>query len=242
MEDKKTRIYFDSITPHYDPNKIISILNFIKSHANKDSSLVDLGCGDGAILQLIKQQTEIVNLYGLDISETYINKVCQTIGCKTILGSILEEGFVSNNLNRFDFAILVSVLHHLIGKNRVDSQEFALKALENSIKIIKPGGYLIIFEPAHEPKIIMDIIFYIKKFFSVFYEGRIEVFQKWFNLGNPIVSYYTPYQLNKMVASLSEAQLIEKNIEAYKTLGIIIKMTALSYTLQKHFSFIFRYE
>jgi len=192
MHDAKIHDYFDNFTPYYNPKRFNFALDYLNNVANEKQILLDIGCGDGATLYLIREKTPLKKIAGLDISRSYLEKAKELTGCDTIHGSILNEKELQNHWGRFDYCVLGSVLHHLIGNNRKKSFIYAQTALQNAAQLLKPGGNLIVFEPTHGPSIVMALIFWIKKIVGGFVDRRVELSARWANIGQPVVSYYTP--------------------------------------------------
>ena len=136
----------------------------------------------------------------------------------------------------YDYCTLGAVLHHLIGKNRKVSATYAAQCLKNSMALLKPGGYLIIFEPTHSPAFLMTIVFYLKKIVGHFADKRVELFAKWINFGHPVVSYYTVEQVLQMVDNLQDTDTVEKVIVDKKRKGYIIKRVGLGLIIRKAYS------
>lgn len=228
-----TRDYFDRYTPGYDPKRLQFALRFIKANAQPDARVIDIGCGNGVTLALIKEHTDITDLTGLDVSAEYLKLVREKLGCQTILGSMMDGGIVASGEGSYDYCFLSAVLHHVIGRNRRESFQAAEICLHNAYKLLKPGGHLIIFEPCYGPSLVMDAVFSLKKFFSRFTENRLEIMQKWINLGHPVVSYYTPAQLDEMVAKLPGVKVILQGVIDSHRLGLLILRTARGIILRK---------
>jgi SAM-dependent methyltransferase len=234
MNDKQTLDYFDQFTPHYDPKRFSFALKYLQENSNSNQSLIDIGCGDGATLYLIKENTHLKEkLFGLDISNNYLSKAKKLVGCQIIEGSILDSSLVDKYAGCFDFCTLGAVIHHLIGDSRKQSFEFASQCLSNSIKLLKPNGCLIIFEPTHSPSYMMDIIFWIKKIFGRLSNERLELFSKWANFGQPVVSYYTPSQLLSFLDKVPNAKIVDQVIIDQKRMGFIIQRVGLGVIIKK---------
>lgn len=238
MIDKRTLEYFNSFTPHFRPERFDFAISFINEHSTDTDRLIDVGCGDGATLWFLMQKTPVRFLSGLDISENYLKRANDLIGCETILGSILDRDLVQNLANTYNFCVLGAVLHHLIDKNRKKSFKAAQSCLRNSVSLVKPGGYLLIFEPTHSPAFIMTIVFYVKKFFAMFSKQRLEIISKWANLGHPVVSYYTAQQVDQMVENLYNTTIVKKVKVDERRLGLIIKRVGVGIIIQKKASYV----
>jgi SAM-dependent methyltransferase len=230
--DRATQQYFDAFTPNFLPERFHFALDFLRANATEESALIDIGCGDGATLWMIKNQANMRNLTGLDISENYLRKAAQSVGCQTIHGSILNDAVVARHAGSFDFCVLGAVLHHLIGSSRRKSRAAAAKCLRNAVTLLKPGGYVLIFEPTHGPAPLMTAVFYLKKLVGGLFPRRIELFRTWANFGQPVVSYYTAAQLDRMVADLPSARVVERRLVDSSRMGLVIQRQGVGLIVQ----------
>jgi len=91
-------------------------------------SVLDVGCGNGRLLELFKDRK--VNYLGIDSSKELIGFAKKRFpGYKFIEGNILDLG-EAKEIN-FDYAFSIAVLHHLPGEElRVQ----ALRQLKNKVK------------------------------------------------------------------------------------------------------------
>lgn len=233
-DDKQTYDYFNNYTPHYEPERFVFAYDYLNDVVEDGQILLDIGCGDGATLNMIKARTPLQNLCGLDISENYVEKTKQNVGCDAIVGNILDDHFIAKYKGTYDYCTLGSVLHHLIGKNRRESTGLARKCLVNAIDLLKPGGSLMVFEPAHSPLLLMDLIFWIKKVFGNFTNERIEMTRPWMNFGQPVVSYYTPKQLRSFIDSIRGATIFSIAEVDVIRMGVIIKRERLGIIVKKN--------
>ncbi len=221
-EDQTTLDYFDNFTPHYNPERFQFAIDYLNENFREGQNLLDIGCGDGATLYLLKQKTPITSLCGIDISANYLRKAEEKIACTTIEGSILDDELVAQYAGQFDYCTLGAVIHHLIGNSRKESIAFAKQCLRNSIQLLKPGGALLIFEPTYGPSSLMTGAFWIKKLFSRLSNRRVELLRSWANLGQPIVSYYTSAQLTQMAKETANTSIIKDDVlDNYQFLGVI---------------------
>ena len=232
-EDGKTLDYFDRFTPHYNPARFQFAIDFLKANGTASQRLLDIGCGDGATLYLLEQNTPVRGLCGLDISANYLRKAEQLVGCQTIEGSILDDALVGKHAGQFDYCTLGAVIHHLIGKDRRESFQFAEQCMRNSFRLLKPGGALLIFEPTYRPAWLMSVAFWIKKIVTRFSDNRVEIMRKWANLGQPIVSYYTDRQITDLARSLPEADVLQNDVLDRLRLCGVIQRKGLGLIIRK---------
>jgi SAM-dependent methyltransferase len=209
--DQKTQEYFNAHLTEYPLERMKFALSTIIKYARPDSSLVDIGCGTGNVLEWVKDSTPIQILAGIDNSSNYLMKTCERVQCRTYQGSILDREFINGISERYDFALLGAVLHHLIGRTRRQSRNLAMEAIRNSLYLLKPGGILLIVEPVFYSSFVIDIIFYVKKFLSLISTKRFEL-RHGYNIGAPVVSYFTNEQLVGMINTLDDAALLDMEI------------------------------
>jgi SAM-dependent methyltransferase len=208
MEDIPTVAYFDSYTPEYSTDGLDQVAAAINRYGTPDCTLVDIGCGTGKSLAFLKSQTRLKRLIGIDVSSNSLAKAKERSDCDALQGSILDANFVDCIVQRFDFALLAAVLHHLIGRTRTESRKLALQALTNSLRLLKSGGILIVVEPTYYPSFTMDIVFWIKKAVTTVTSNRVAIGSYWNNIGAPVVSYYTTEELQRMIREAGDTEII----------------------------------
>jgi SAM-dependent methyltransferase len=207
--DAGTEAYFDTRTPEYDPARFAPAAEWIRRLGSADSSLLDVGCGNGNVLQYLRAAAGLRRLAGVDVSARCLDQARQRAGCETHLGSILDADLVRRLEGRYDFVVLGAVLHHLVGATRRASRARARVALSHAVSLLRPGGHLLVVEPVFYPPWMMDVVFYAKKAAVTLTARRLELFGPWNNLGAPVVSYYTNEELRGMAADDPRAELLE---------------------------------
>jgi len=215
--DARTEAYFDSRTPEYDAaSRFAHAAHWIRRLAGEDSSLVEVGCGSGNVLAFLRDETGVRRLAGIDVSPRSLERARERTGCETHLGSILDAGLVARLAGRFDFAVLGAVLHHLVGRTRRASRERARQAVAHAASLVRPGGHLILHEPVFYPPWAMGLVFYAKRVASAVTPRRLELFDRWNNLGAPVVSYYTNEDLRLLVEADPRAEILDmRSVPAY---------------------------
>lgn len=102
--------------------------------------ILDIGCGPAEILAYLPE----VDYSGFDISSAYITQATKRFGnrgrfyCKVLTVADIESQ------PPFDIVLAMGLLHHLDDNQALDVMQLAYKAL-------KPGGYLVTFDPCLEP-------------------------------------------------------------------------------------------
>jgi SAM-dependent methyltransferase len=213
-DDKQTRDYFDKFTPHFNPKRFQFALDFLNANADPSQKLIDIGCGDGATLAMIRDATPLTDLTGLDVSSGYLEKARASLGCHTVHGSVIDEELVKSLEGRFDYAVMGAVLHHIIEPTRSASRHAADTAVRNAFRLLKPGGRLILFEPTFRPRWAMFLVFWAKKLIGSVTSERLHLGPAWANLGQPVVSYYTDAEVAAWVRRqdpAAEAKLVDRS-------------------------------
>lgn len=204
--DPDTVAYFDDHTHEYSVGRLRRAVEFIRQHRTPDATLVDIGCGTGNVLAHIKRHTGLRTLVGLDVSERSLQLTRERVGAEVHLASVLDDTMVDRFAERFDFAVMAAVLHHLVESTRRQSLRAATRAVQNAVRMVKPGGYLIIIEPTFTPSPPLTALFWTKTLLSKLVHRRLAVGGYWNNLGAPVVSYYS----RKHVLAMVHAQPITR--------------------------------
>jgi len=232
MEDIKTIQYFDEYVPEYGTNRLRRAVEVMKRYGTKESSLINIGCGTASDLDFIKKETGVDKILGVDISAESLSMAHKKTGCDTLRADILDNGIADKIHERYDFALLFSVLHHLIGKTRGDSMRLALRAISNSMRLLRDGGYLIIEEPTYNSPSFSTSLFYLKKIVTRMTSKRVTIGKKW-NIGAPETSYYTSGQLMKMAESIGSSEVVDGYRFPEKRFLRIMTRSNVNITLRK---------
>ena len=211
--DRETVEYFNKEAPEYSLGRFEYATRFIDSKAGQHSSFLDVGCGVGNILELVRNQTPVSEVAGIDVAETVLAKARERLGCDTYLGSILDTDCIDGIPKQYDFVLIASVIHHLVGDSRSLSVRNAQVAVTNTLKLTKPGGYVILYEPGIYPEWTGAALFHTKRLVTRFTTKRVQLLDKWNNIGAPVISYYTDEQLKRMIGELSDARIVDVHVE-----------------------------
>jgi SAM-dependent methyltransferase len=112
------------------------VLDWIRQRypGRHDLDMLDAGCGTGLMLQELK---ELGTAEGVDISEEAL-QFCRKRGLENVRNADLMD--LPFEAGRFDFVTALDVLEHL------DDDTGALQEFR---RVLKPGGRIFIFAPAH---------------------------------------------------------------------------------------------
>lgn len=104
----------------------------------RDSSVLDVGCGNGRLLKKLSNYYNKDSLYGIDPSALAVKLAKEGVGINVKMGCIENLDFAPSY---FDHVIASDVLEHIENDNA---------AYDQLLKVLKPQGRLIITVPAHQ--------------------------------------------------------------------------------------------
>ncbi|MBD0293408.1 MAG: class I SAM-dependent methyltransferase [Jiangellaceae bacterium] len=206
--DPDTAAYFDDHTHEYSVGRLRRAVEFIRQHRTPDATLVDIGCGTGNVLAHIKRHTDLHAVVGLDVSERSLQITREQVGAEVHLASVLDDSTVERFGERFDFAIMAAVLHHLVEPTRRRSLHTAFHGVHNAVRLVRPGGYLIVIEPTFTPSAPLTALFWTKTLLSKLFHRRLALGSYWNNVGAPVVSYYSRDHVLAMVRAQPIARVV----------------------------------
>lgn len=133
---KKTAEDYNLIADQFSSSRysIWPELNIFGKYIKEGEKVLDLGCGNGRLLDLFKDKK--IDYIGIDNSEKLIEiakKKCPD--AKFQVADALNLSFPDNY---FDKIFSIAVLHH------IPSEEFRLQSLKEAKRVLKPGGLLIL--------------------------------------------------------------------------------------------------
>jgi len=108
------------------------ILKFID--AGNEKTILDIGCGEGILMEKIIQIFPDAEVFGIDPSHENVS-ICKQYGLKAYDGSSYE---LSVNKESFDCVLFIEVIEHL---------EYPELAIKEIYKVLKKGGKLILLFP-----------------------------------------------------------------------------------------------
>ncbi len=179
------------------------IIKFIDDTCNSDSKILEVGGGNGYMLDLIENETSAKDLYNIELAfNVYKNQMNEKI-C-LIGGDVLRLPFKSDCL---DYIIIKNVFHHLVGNTRKKSKENVAIAIKELKRVVKNDGYIIVLEQYNYYTIFASIIFYITLILS-----RFNISLEMFQLRNSvIVSFLTPKELPRLLISDNNLEIVKLN-------------------------------
>lgn len=146
----------DAYDRFYNEDNYLNAMNKSLSHKSKildyvvGSKILDVGPGGGALMNLMEEVFDGIDIYGIDLSENVIRelnkkKSNENHNWNVIKGDALE---LSKYINNVDTIIYSSIIHELYSYIEMDGSKFnfktILKALESAYDILNVGGRIII--------------------------------------------------------------------------------------------------
>lgn len=105
--------------------------------AGEGCSVLEVGCGSGALLRLLRQRFPTSRLVGIDTSDALVRHAAQTVGDDIrVVNRNIEQG--AGDLGSFDVIASIDVLHH------IQNRRAAIAALRS---VAHPGTRWVAIEP-----------------------------------------------------------------------------------------------
>ena len=123
---------FDEIEIERIGNEYFDIVN--QTHINKNSCVLDVGCGSGRWSGYISSKVAFVE--GIDPSDAIYRAVDNTSQLKNVRITQAGVDLIPFEDCSFDFVFSLGVLHHIPD---------TLKAMQQCVKKLKPGGYFLVY-------------------------------------------------------------------------------------------------
>lgn len=114
-----------------------SVFIFLKNYLKNGQSVLDIGCGFGGLLKIIKEGSG-ADVYGIELNDLDVRAAKEFYDFNLFHGSLREFAENPANWNKFDIIIMHHTFEHL---------PEPLNSLEQIKKLLKPAGLLYIGVP-----------------------------------------------------------------------------------------------
>jgi SAM-dependent methyltransferase len=149
--DSNTSLYVDNIAENYGAicgERLGLLEKYLKAHAGKPLSVLDVGCGAGVFTDLLLSRYPTVRAYCLDSSIGMLARNTPATRKSLILGDAKALPFRTSS---FDLINLDTVMHHLVDFEGYRSTLGTIEHFMTSLRgLLKPGGFVIVREIYHE--------------------------------------------------------------------------------------------
>ncbi|MBU1179445.1 class I SAM-dependent methyltransferase, partial [Patescibacteria group bacterium] len=114
-----------------------SIFNFLDEYLEEGQNVLDIGCGFGVLLDIIKKEKK-ANVFGIELGDVDVGAAKEYYGLDLFHGSL--EDFSKNHENHGKFDVIIA--HHTF-----EHLPKPLDSLEQIKKLLKPEGVLYVAVP-----------------------------------------------------------------------------------------------
>ena len=166
----------------------------------ENSKVADIGCGNGKAM-LHKRD---LLWSGCDNSKNLV-KICEGRGLNVRIGDVLNIPYKDNI---YDYTICIAVIHHL------STQEKRMKAVEELVRITKPGGQIFILVWSIDQPPSSRRKFTEQENYVDFCNKKKEILGK---------RYYYVFTQNELESLLPDNVEIVKSLYEMGNYGVIIK-------------------
>lgn len=126
-----------------NPKEIIEELssNF---YIKKGDKIAEFGCGSGYFTTLLAKKIEYGKVYAIDILEDAINETKELVDLLGLDNVVFYKGDARKLPYENDFFDVVFISQILFQNEKYE------EILDEALRILKPGGYLIVLEPSRK--------------------------------------------------------------------------------------------
>ncbi len=223
--------FFDRFTPRYDDRRVDFMVEELRE-LGPAPRVIDLGCGDGSVLRHLVDRVPGLAPVGVDPSPRYVD-LANERGLDARVGSILDPGLAAATGDGYDAALVVAVLHHLVGPTRRRSRANVAAAIGVAAGLVRPGGKLLIYEPTYRPRLGMAVLFWIKAMVvRLAGNRRVELGRPALNIGAPIVSYYDVEAIEALLAGAG-LELVDTSIVSTGSVAGIARRQSVGFIARR---------
>lgn len=193
---EKTRNDYNLIAEDFSRTRwnIWSEFNIFRDFIKEGDKVLDVGCGNGRILELLKN--EKINYTGVDVSEKLLEIAQKRYPQNNFLvADNLNLPFLDNN---FDKVFSVAVLH------TIPSQRLRKKAISELKRVLKPGGLLLItvWDMWREDTFPLLLKYFFLKLIGKSKLDFRDAFVPWSNKTKRFYHFFTKKELQSLIKNV----------------------------------------
>ncbi len=201
MNETTVSHYFDaqanaySVEVDIDEMETVPLVDeCIDDRCTEGDRLLEIGCGNGQLLEYVLEYTDVTDAVGIDVSTEMLPDPHDDVRAQYLHASATDLPLPFER-ESFDFVVLSDVLHHLVGPTRSESKRRAQAALVEATNLLRPGGYLIVKEIYYESPLGPDTLTSHLIFFGLKHGSRLVSRIERQALPGLLVSFYTRDEL-----------------------------------------------
>lgn len=138
--DEIAGAYDGSLPAHVVEHYLQKRTDFIQAHLRTGASVLDIGCGTGALAVRVRKAG--YQVAGIDTSKGMLRVLkARTPSVDAVAACSMTLPFADD---RFDLVYCVAVMHHIAEETSVQ------RTLREMIRVTKPGGLLLVWD--HNPR------------------------------------------------------------------------------------------
>lgn len=122
------------------------------------SDILELGCGEGAVIQRLVREYPKAHITGIDITPR-VGRLFQGDSSRVTFKQQAIQEFAPENIASFDMLIIADIMHHIPWELHKD-------VLENAGRVLKPGGFLIFKDWERRTNLIHALCYFSDRFIT----------------------------------------------------------------------------
>jgi len=127
--------------------------------------VLDVGCGRGFYLKILKGAFPKLRLFGIEINEKYLDIAGRSLAGKSVVLTLADAIDLPFKNNSFDRIIASEIIEHIKGDE---------KAVSEIYRTLKPGGVVIASVPNKDYPLLWDPLnWFLERFFKIHLPPRI---------------------------------------------------------------------
>lgn len=192
------------------------LVDQVLSLVDRDGTeICDVGGASGRFLDEIARRSEL-SIRGtvFETVDDYRDRlVSDAIDFK--LGSIVDSGVEPDS---FDVVTARHVLHHLIGDSLERTMANQVTAIENMVRMVRPGGHVVFEEEVNRVRPFARLVYLLSKL-----ANRYRLKSRTFEAGKVVVCFMTPAEIDLAVERAAEIHSAEIRLREYRQREVDLK-------------------